>query len=102
MAAGKRLVWSAPARQDLEEIYKFLWARASPTVVDGRLQDIERAARRLTEWPLTGRRRQDLRPELRSWAVPPHVIFYQVGEATIEIVRVIDGRRDIDAIFNPL
>jgi plasmid stabilization system protein ParE len=29
----------------------------------------------------------------------PHVVFYRVAGDVVEIVRVIDGRRDIDQIF---
>jgi plasmid stabilization system protein ParE len=29
----------------------------------------------------------------------PHVVFYRVVADEVEIVRVIDGRRDIDQIF---
>jgi len=31
--------------------------------------------------------------------VSPYVIFYRVGESSIDIVRVLHGRRDLDAIF---
>jgi len=31
----------------------------------------------------------------------PHVVFYRVSEDGLaEVIRVIDGRRDIDAIFD--
>jgi plasmid stabilization system protein ParE len=30
------------------------------------------------------------------------VIFYRVSDLTIEIVRVIDGRRDLDVVFDPV
>jgi toxin ParE1/3/4 len=100
MAGAKRLVWSADARNDLAEIFAYLDARASRAVADRRLRDIDAAARRLGEWPLIGRPRSDLRGNLRSWAVPPHVLFYRVTDSTVEIVRVIDGRRDLDSIFS--
>jgi plasmid stabilization system protein ParE len=29
----------------------------------------------------------------------PHMIFYRYSDAVVEIVRVLDGRRDIDAIL---
>jgi len=36
---------------------------------------------------------------LRSVLVSPYVIFYRVGESSLDIVRVLHGRRDLDAIF---
>jgi toxin ParE1/3/4 len=38
-------------------------------------------------------------PELRSVLVLPYVVFYRVTELSVEIVRVLHGRRDLDAIF---
>jgi toxin ParE1/3/4 len=102
MPVARRLVWSDDARDDLSDIFAYLDAHASLAVADRRLRDIGAAAARLAEWPLTGRPRHDLRGELRSWAVPPHVLFYRVSDLTIEIVRVIDGRRDLDVVFNPV
>jgi toxin ParE1/3/4 len=101
MTAGRRLIWSKDARDDLADIFDYLGTHASREVADRRLRDIETAAQRLTEWPLTGRPRRELGPKLRSWAVPPHIIFYCVTESAVEVVRVIDGRRDLDAIFDP-
>jgi toxin ParE1/3/4 len=38
-------------------------------------------------------------PELRSVLVSPYVVFYRVTELSVDIVRVLHGRRDLDAIF---
>jgi toxin ParE1/3/4 len=40
-----------------------------------------------------------VRPGLRSIAVSPHVVFYRVTAGVAEVVRVLDGRRDLDEIF---
>jgi len=53
----------------------------------------------LEEHPLAGRARDELRLGLRSITVPPHVVFYRITDNDPEIVRVLDGRRDIDRIF---
>jgi plasmid stabilization system protein ParE len=36
---------------------------------------------------------------LRSFAATPHVVFYRVVNDTPEIVRVLDGRQDIEEKF---
>jgi plasmid stabilization system protein ParE len=36
---------------------------------------------------------------LRSFAATPHVVFYRVANDTPEIVRVLDGRQDIEEKF---
>ncbi len=32
-------------------------------------------------------------------AASPHIIFYRVNEGSAEVIRVLDGRRDLDEIF---
>lgn len=40
-----------------------------------------------------------MRLGLRSFAAIPHVIFYRAVNDTPEIVRVLDGRQDIEEKF---
>jgi plasmid stabilization system protein ParE len=94
MPSDRRLVWSPEARNDLASIFDYLETHASTVIAERKSREIENAARRLVEWPLTGRPRPTLRSGLRSWPVP------RVSATSVEIVRVIDGRRDIDAIFD--
>ena len=47
-----------------------------------------------------GRMREELRPQIRSLAVPPYIVFYRPQPDVIEIIRVLHGARDIDAIFH--
>jgi toxin ParE1/3/4 len=49
----------------------------------------------LLTMPQAGRRRHELRENLRSFAVDSYVIFYMTVPKGIDIVRVIHGRRDI-------
>ena len=100
MAKPRRpAVWSPEAEQDLIEISSY-WAReASVEVADDQLRGIDRACERLEEWPYSSRARDELVAGLRSLVVYPNVIFYRVRANDVEIVRVIDGHRDIDRIF---
>jgi toxin ParE1/3/4 len=64
------------------------------------VRKIAEACELIEEHPYAGRARNEVRPGLRSLAANPHVVFYRVaGRDVVEIVRVIDGRRDIDEIF---
>jgi toxin ParE1/3/4 len=65
------------------------------------LRDIGRVVALLEDHPLAGRARDEVRPELRSIAVAPHVVFYRVADGRPEVIRVLDGRRDIEEIFGP-
>jgi toxin ParE1/3/4 len=53
----------------------------------------------LSHFPFIGRERSSLARGLRSIVANIHVIFYTVERERIVIVRVLDGRRDIDAEF---
>jgi plasmid stabilization system protein ParE len=45
------------------------------------------------------RRRPEIGLEIRSIPVPPVVVFYRVTGETVEIARIIDGRRDLQTLF---
>lgn len=47
--------------------------------------------------PLAGRERPELRKNLRSFPVGSYIILYTPLPDGVEIVRVINGRRYIDA-----
>ena len=51
----------------------------------------------LVENPLAGRERPELRKNLRSFPVGNYVVFYSPVSDGIEVVRVMNGRQDIDA-----
>jgi plasmid stabilization system protein ParE len=46
-----------------------------------------------------GRARLELAPNLRSLLVGDYVMFYRPIDDGIEVVRVLHGARDIDAMF---
>jgi len=53
----------------------------------------------LAVFPNRGRRRDELSAGYRSLPVPPFVIMYRVADENVEILRVVDGRRDFGTIF---
>jgi toxin ParE1/3/4 len=53
----------------------------------------------LEDFPMAGRVRDEIRPGLRSTVSGPHLIFYHVSERRPLIVRILDGRRDIEEIL---
>ena len=64
------------------------------------VREIAVACLALEEHPHAGRSRDELRPGMRSVPASPHVVFYRVIEDRAEVVRVLDGRRDIEDIFS--
>ena len=53
---------------------------------------------RLAEWPEMGRARPELAPGLRSFVVARYLVYYRVTRDAVEVVRVLHGRRDVDAM----
>jgi toxin ParE1/3/4 len=50
-------------------------------------------------FPSAGRARDEIRAGLRSLAAPPQIVFYRLNNDRPEIVRVLDGRQDIEDIL---
>jgi toxin ParE1/3/4 len=63
------------------------------------LREIGEVITLIEDHPFAGRSRNEVRPGLRSFAASPHVVFYRVVDSTPEIVRVLDGRQDIEDKF---
>jgi len=53
----------------------------------------------LAHFPFIGRDRSIFAPGLRSIVAENYVVFYRVERERVLIVRVLDGRRDIEAEF---
>jgi toxin ParE1/3/4 len=97
---NRRVVWAPLARRDLSDIWRYYTRVATVDVADKLLREIDEAARRLSENALRWRARDELTPGLRSALVPPYAIFYRVKNGSVEIVRVLHGRRNLGAIFS--
>src|SRR5665213_1641363 len=97
--ASLQLVWSPEAEADLLTIWGWGAAHFSPDIADAYLLDIQRAARNLTDFPHAGVERDRLVLGMRSIVVYPTVLFYRIGSHSVDIVRVVDGRRNLAAFF---
>jgi toxin ParE1/3/4 len=71
----------------------------STDAADRLLESFRSTLELLETYPASGRRRDELRPGVRSFPVGNFVVFcHEVGD-TIEVLRGLHGRRDIDAAF---
>ena len=101
MAARKRpVLWSPQAETDLADIWSYYREVAGPEIADSRVRAIGKTCMMLEEHPLLGRARDEIRLGLRSVLVSPHIVFYRVTDDTAQIIRILDGRRDIEDIFD--
>jgi len=86
-----RLIISPAARDDLKDIFQFglrNWGEARSSKY---LDSLKTRLWTLTEQPEMGVERDELLPNLRSFPVESHVIFYRLEIEQIEIIRVLHG-----------
>ena len=96
-----RLVFTTAARRDFVSIFDYI-ARESTSVATGRrfAASLRGKCAELAALPgQLGRARPELRPDIRSYAFRNYVIFFRYRGDLFEVVRVIEGHRDIDTAF---
>jgi toxin ParE1/3/4 len=96
---SRPVIWSPEARSDLSEIWDYYVEVAGRHTADRIVRGIGEVCAALDHHPFAGRARNEIRPGLRSIVASPHVVFYRVSNDVPEIIRVLDGRRDLDEIF---
>jgi toxin ParE1/3/4 len=94
-----RLTITESARADLREIRDYI-ANDNPAAARRFVERLRTQARKLAATPGIGRRREDLRPNLFSFAVGRHILFYRPQPGGIVLVRVLHGARDLPALFS--
>jgi toxin ParE1/3/4 len=93
------VIWSPEAVADIEHLWEYYAQAAGRGTADRILREIAKAVAVLDDFPAAGRARDEIRTGLRSLAATPQIVFYRLKDGRPEIVRVLDGRRDIDEIF---
>src|SRR5712672_3469015 len=102
------LIVAPAARADLLAQWDFYADDVgNPDLADRFLACAESTFKKLARMPTLGRARAFRSPKaksLRSWKVtdfPKHLVFYRPlpNDRSVEIVRVLHGARDLDALF---
>lgn len=93
-----RYTWQA--RQDLVEIWKHI-AADSPVTADQCLDRIEARCKRLATFPVIGPERTDIAPDARMLVVERWIALYRLVEEGVQIVRIVDGARDLSRLALP-
>jgi toxin ParE1/3/4 len=94
-----QVVVSLRARSDILEIHSYL-SEHSPAAADRMVARFSERFDELREFPFLGPDRSELRASLRGLLMDGYIAFYLVETDRIVIVRVIDGRSDIEREFS--
>jgi len=96
---------SPAAERDLEDIWLTI-AADNPPAATRVIRAIGARIDHLAEHPRLGPRRPDIRPSARMLVEGPYLILFETHPDTdegpidrVEIVRVVDGRRNLTALF---
>ncbi|MEH1871400.1 type II toxin-antitoxin system RelE/ParE family toxin [Nostoc sp.] len=92
---------SLPASLDLRTIADY-FAVENIEAGERLLQAFNQRCQQLGSFPNMGRQYEDLRSGLRGLPLDGYIIFYQIMDDGIEIVRVVSGKRNLKYLFeNP-
>lgn len=95
------LLWTPQARNDLIEIYTYI-GLDNPSAAERIFDSIEAKGWLVADSPRLGVRRSDIRPVVRMLVEGPYLILYEAHPdsdegpiQSVEIVRIVDGRRNL-------
>ncbi len=88
------------AETDILEIWDYI-AADSLAAADRWIDHLDEQFRVLATQPMMGRARDELAPRVRSFPFGRYVVFYVPLDDGIDVVRVLHGARDIDAVLDP-
>ncbi len=89
---------TAIASRDLEAISEYFLER-SVDAGDRFVQTFNQKCQHLARFPYIGKSYARLRPGLRGILMMDYIVFYQIVEDNVEILRVISGYRDLRSVF---
>lgn len=89
---------TARAKDDLEDIW-FAIALERPSAAQSLLSEITSRFLTLSENPEIGRLRPELGRGIRCLNVESYIVFYEVHDGLVSVLRVLHGARDIPSLF---
>ena len=97
----RRIEPTRAALADFDAIYDHI-AKENPRAAADILRDMDLAIQRLVEQPKLGRIYRSRQQRFRLLVHGHHLIFYRERPGVIELVRVLDGRRNIPDILDEI
>lgn len=94
----RKIEHTRQSRTDLLEIWSYI-SDYSEVAATRTLERISEAISTLADQPFIGRARPELGVDIRSFPVGNYLIFYVVDDEQLNLVRIIEGHRDLEAQF---
>jgi toxin ParE1/3/4 len=82
------------AEQQLEDIWFYTLSEWGETQAGQYVSKIEQGIMQLLDNPYIGKARPEIKKDLRSLQIQKHLIFYRVGNETIDIIGILHSRMD--------
>ena len=92
-----RIVYSGPARRDLDQIWDYI-ASDNPAAASELVARIVKKCQSYANQPELGEASNTLLPGCRQFSVGQYVIYYRQVEAGIELIRVLHVARNVDPL----
>ena len=92
--------WTPTAKRELDQIHDFIGVeRKSPAAAANLVREIHEKANLCATQPQMGKSREDLGEGFRIFSLKAYIVVYRPLHDGIEVLRVVDGRRDYPALF---
>ncbi|HEY9703110.1 MAG TPA: type II toxin-antitoxin system RelE/ParE family toxin [Allocoleopsis sp.] len=93
-----RYVINILASRDLSEIADY-FVQTNIEAGERFFREFNRRCQELTAFPNSGKSYKEIRPDLRGLSFERYVIFYRLLDDGVEILRVVNGRRNLPSLF---
>ena len=90
---------SQEADQDLDEIFDYTEAEFGFDQAVVYTNQFDVVFEKLLDSPGIGKKRDEIKPGLRSFPKAEHIVFYRILKDRLRIVRVLHGSRDLPRFF---
>ncbi len=94
-----RYIIAPSASQDLNNIAEYFF-KVNVQTGEKFFLKFNHKCQQLTKFPYLGRPYNHIKPSLRGLPLDGYIIFYRFIDETLEILRIVNGRQDLDALFD--
>lgn len=89
-----------PAIQDIEQIADYIATQSGLAKSENFLSKLDAKFAKIAQFPNLGRQRDEILPSIRSLSIDNYIILYTPQGQDVEIFRVVNGYRDLSALFH--